>query len=154
MAEDNADPPPFWRTTPLHRMTPDQWESLCDGCGKCCLIKLQDTDTDEIVFTDIVCHLLDTQTRQCTQYAKRCALVPTCIKLTTDNLGELDFMPPSCAYRLLAEGADLPDWHPLISGTRDTVVTANMSVDARVISEAEFDGDLEDQVVNWPLTKP
>ena len=90
-------------------------------------------------------------TRQCTQYAKRCVLVPTCVKLTSDNLDDLDFMPPSCAYRLLAEGADLPDWHPLVSGTRDSVVAADMSVDARVISEADFGGDFEDQVVNWPL---
>ena len=100
------------------------------------------------MFTDIVCHLLDMNTRQCTQYAKRCVLVPTCVKLTSDNLDDLDFMPPSCTYRLLAEGADLPDWHPLVSGTRDSVVAADMSVDARVISEAEFDGYFEDQVVN------
>jgi uncharacterized cysteine cluster protein YcgN (CxxCxxCC family) len=142
---------PFWKTVPLNEMTDTQWESLCDGCGKCCLIKLQDADTEEIVFTDIVCHLLDMNTRQCTQYAKRCVLVSTCVKLTSDNLDDLDFMPPSCAYRLLAEGADLPDWHPLVSGTRDSVVAADMSVDARVISEADFDGDFEDQVVNWPI---
>ena len=100
------------------------------------------------MFTDIVCHLLDMNTRQCTQYATRCVLVPTCVKLTSDKMDDLDFMPPSCAYRLLAEGADLPDWHPLVSGTRDSVVAADMSVDARVISEAEFDGYFEDQVVN------
>jgi len=144
---------PFWKTVPFDEMTNAQWESLCDGCGKCCLIKLQDADTEEIVFTDVVCRLLDVETRQCKQYAKRCALVPTCVKLTPENLDELDFMPPSCAYRRLAEGADLPDWHPLISGSRDSVVAADMSVDARVISEADFDGDFEDQVAIWPLRK-
>ena len=86
---------PFWKTVPFDEMTNAQWESLCDGCGKCCLIKLQDADTEEIIFTDVVCHLLDVETRQCTQYAKRCVLVPTCVKLTPENLDELDFMPPA-----------------------------------------------------------
>ena len=142
---------PFWQTVPLSEMTPTQWESVCDGCAKCCLVKLQDEDSDEIVFTDIVCNLLDQESCQCTHYAERTALVPDCVKLTKDNLDKIDFMPPSCAYRLLHEGKDLPHWHPLVSGTAQTVVAAGMSVKGRVIAEMAFDGDNEDRVVDWPL---
>ena len=128
-----------------------QWEALCDGCAKCCLVKLQDEDTDEIVFTDIVCNLLDQGNCRCTHYAERTKLVPDCVKLTKDNLDKIDFMPPSCAYRLLHEGHDLPDWHPLVSGTHDSVVAAGMSVKGRVTPEIMFEGDAEDRVVDWPL---
>jgi uncharacterized cysteine cluster protein YcgN (CxxCxxCC family) len=130
-----------------------QWEALCDGCAKCCLVKLQDEDTDEIVFTDIVCNLLDQENCRCTHYAERTRLVPDCVKLTKDNLDKIDFMPPSCAYRLLHEGQDLPDWHPLVSGDPDSVVAAGMSVKGRVIPEIMFEGDAEDRAVDWPLDK-
>lgn len=142
---------PFWQTVPLAEMDDAQWEALCDGCAKCCLVKLQDEDTDEIVFTDIVCNLLDQGNCRCTHYAERTKLVPDCVKLTKDNLDKIDFMPPSCAYRLLHEGHDLPDWHPLVSGTHDSVVAAGMSVKGRVTPEIMFEGEAEDRVVDWPL---
>jgi len=142
---------PFWQTVKLADMTAAQWEALCDGCAKCCLVKLQDEDSGEIVFTDIVCNLLDQQSCRCTHYEERTKLVPDCVKLTKDNLDKIDFMPPSCAYRLLHEGKDLPQWHPLVSGRADSVVEAGMSVKGRVIAEMAFDGDSEDRVVDWPL---
>jgi len=142
---------PFWQTVKLADMTAAQWEAVCDGCAKCCLVKLQDEDSGEIVFTDIVCNLLDQQTCRCAHYAERTKLVPDCVKLTKDNLDKIDFMPPSCAYRLLHEGKDLPQWHPLVSGRADSVVEAGMSVKGRVMAEMAFDGDSEDRVVDWPL---
>ena len=142
---------PFWQTVKLADMTAAQWEALCDGCAKCCLVKLQDDGRGEIVFTDIVCNLLDQQSCRCTHYEERTKLVPECVKLTKDNLDKIDFMPPSCAYRLLHEGKDLPQWHPLVSGRADSVVEAGMSVKGRVIAEMAFDGDSEDRVVDWPL---
>ena len=142
---------PFWQTVKLTDMTAAQWEAVCDGCAKCCLVKLQDEDSGEIVFTDIVCNLLDQQTCRCTHYQERTKLVPDCVKLTKDNLDKIDFMPSSCAYRLLHEGKDLPQWHPLVSGRADSVVEAGMSVKGRVIAEMAFDGDSEDRVVDWPL---
>lgn len=142
---------PFWQTVKLTDMTAAQWEAVCDGCAKCCLVKLQDEDSREIVFTDIVCNLLDQQTCRCAHYQERTKLVPDCVKLTKDNLDKIDFMPPSCAYRLLHEGKDLPQWHPLVSGHADSVVEAGMSVKGRVIAEMTFDGDSEDRVVDWPL---
>lgn len=142
---------PFWQTVKLADMTAAQWEAVCDGCAKCCLVKLQDEDSGEIVFTDIVCNLLDQQSCRCTHYEERTKLVPDCVKLTKDNLDKIDFMPPSCAYRLLHEGKDLPQWHPLVSGRADSVVEAGMSVKGRVIAEMAFDGDSEDRVVDWPL---
>jgi len=142
---------PFWQTVKLADMTAAQWEALCDGCAKCCLVKLQDEDSGEIVFTDIVCNLLDQQSCRCAHYEERTKLVPDCVKLSKDNLDKIDFMPPSCAYRLLHEGKDLPQWHPLVSGRADSVVEAGMSVKGRVIAEMAFDGDSEDRVVDWPL---
>lgn len=142
---------PFWQTVKLADMTAAQWEAVCDGCAKCCLVKLQDDDSGEIVFTDIVCNLLDQQSCRCAHYEERTKLVPDCVKLTKDNLDKIDFMPPSCAYRLLHEGKDLPQWHPLVSGRADSVVEAGMSVKGRVIAEMAFDGDSEDRVVDWPL---
>lgn len=142
---------PFWQTVKLADMTAAQWEAVCDGCAKCCLVKLQDEDSGEIVFTDIVCNLLDQQSCRCSHYDERTKLVPDCVKLTKDNLDKIDFMPPSCAYRLLHEGKDLPHWHPLVSGSADTVVEAGMSVKGRVIAEMAFEGDSENRVVDWPL---
>ena len=142
---------PFWQTVKLADMTAAQWEAVCDGCAKCCLVKLQDDSSGEIVFTDIVCNLLDQQSCRCAHYEERTKLVPDCVKLSKDNLDKIDFMPPSCAYRLLHEGKDLPQWHPLVSGRADSVVEAGMSVKGRVIAEMAFDGDSEDRVVDWPL---
>ncbi|MBI5042137.1 MAG: YcgN family cysteine cluster protein [Gammaproteobacteria bacterium] len=126
---------PFWKTTPLAAMSRAQWESLCDGCGRCCLHKLEDIDTGKLFFTSVVCHLFDDQGCRCTHYSERNVLVPDCLVLSPDNLATINFLPNTCAYRLLNEGRDLPDWHPLVSGTTDSVHDAGISVRDKVISE-------------------
>lgn len=126
---------PFWKTTPLAAMDRSQWESLCDGCGRCCLHKLEDIDSGKLYYTSVVCHLFDDQKCQCTHYAERTQRVPDCVVLTPDNLDAIDFMPETCAYRLLNEGQDLPAWHPLVSGSAETVHSAGISVRDKVISE-------------------
>ena len=142
---------PFWRVKSLTEMTKDEWESLCDGCAKCCLIKLEDEETDELAYTDIVCNLLDCDACRCTDYPNRSVKVPDCVELTPDNVHELSWMPPSCAYRLIAEGEDLPFWHPLVSGEEESVHRAGASVRGKVIREADTDPeDWEDQIVTWP----
>lgn len=112
---------PFWRRKALADMTRDEWESLCDGCGRCCLIKLEDADTGDIYFTDVTCRLLDQETCRCSAYSRRTTLVPDCVILDPANVHKLSWMPSTCAYRLLAEGKDLPVWHPLVSGDPDSV---------------------------------
>lgn len=143
-----ADAPgqPFWRTTRLEEMSQAEWESLCDGCGKCCLNKLEDIDTGELAYTNVACRLLDLGTCRCTRYPDRSRLVPDCVTLTPENVGALAWMPSTCAYRLLAEGRDLPDWHPLISGDPDSVHRAGISVRGRVISERRA-GPLEHHIL-------
>ncbi len=142
---------PFWQTTALADMDEAQWEAVCDGCAKCCLVKLQDEDSGELAFTNLACRQLDLGTCRCKDYERRTQVVSDCVKLTKDNLAQIDFMPPSCAYRLLNEGKDLPDWHPLVSGTPASVVEAGMSVHGRVIPENEGDEDAENHVVVWPF---
>ena len=142
---------PFWQTTALADMEEAQWEAVCDGCAKCCLVKLQDEDSGELAFTNLACRQLDLGTCRCKDYERRTQVVSDCVKLTKDNLAQIDFMPPSCAYRLLNEGKDLPDWHPLVSGTPASVVEAGMSVHGRVIPENEGDEDAENHVVEWPF---
>lgn len=140
----------FWKTTPLVEMTTAQWESLCDGCGQCCLVKLEDADSGELFYTDVVCHLLDQDACRCGNYQQRCMLVPDCIKLTPDNLDDLCWMPDDCAYRRLAEGRDLAWWHPLVSGSAATVHESGASVRGKVVSESEVDPDeIENHVVDW-----
>jgi uncharacterized protein len=138
---------PFWRTVPLAAMTSAQWESLCDGCGKCCLHKLEDADTGDIHFTNVACHLLDLTSCRCANYPHRKKLVPDCVKLTPERIEQLRWMPQTCAYRLVAAGEDLPHWHPLVSGDPDSVHAAGISVRGRVISE-RFAGPLEDHVLD------
>ena len=143
---------PFWRRKPLGEMSRREWESLCDGCGKCCLVKLEDEDTGEIETTDVACRLLDIGTCRCTDYGHRKRRVPDCVRLTPDNIGALRWMPSTCAYRLLAEGGDLFDWHPLVSGDPETVHRAGVSLRGRVVSERRVrDEDLADRVVEWEL---
>lgn len=139
---------PFWRRKTLHEMTSAEWESLCDGCGKCCLEKLEDEDTGEIVFTNVACRLLDLGTCRCSNYAQRMHFVLECVKLNARNIAELKWIPRTCAYRLLSEGKDLAWWHPLVSGDPETVHDAGISVRGRVIPE-RVAGDLEDHVVDW-----
>jgi uncharacterized cysteine cluster protein YcgN (CxxCxxCC family) len=137
---------PFWKEKTLSEMTPAEWESLCDGCGQCCLHKLEDADTGELLITEVACRLLDVQTCRCRHYAERLRYVPDCIHLTAAKIHEFHWLPPTCAYRLLAEGRDLPDWHPLITGTAESVHRAGISVQSWAISEREA-GPLEDHVV-------
>lgn len=137
---------PFWREKRLEEMNPAEWESLCDGCGKCCLNKLEDIDTGELAYTNVACRLLDLGTCRCTRYPERSRLVPDCVTLTPDNIAGLRWMPSTCAYRLLAEGKELPYWHPLVSGDPDSVHRAGISVRGRAISERRA-GPLEHHIL-------
>lgn len=142
-------PTPFWKRKTLTEMTRKEWESLCDGCARCCLAKLEDEDTGEIAYTNVACRLLDHETCHCTKYAERSRFVPDCITLTPENVNLLHWMPSTCAYRLLAEGKDLPVWHPLVTGDPNSVHLAGISVRGRIISERRAI-DLEDYIVTWP----
>ena len=144
---------PFWKTTPLAQMTSTQWESLCDGCGRCCLHKLRDDETEELSFTNVACRLLDGQTCQCRHYERRRQYVPDCVTLTAQGLAAIDWLPPSCAYRRVAEGKDLLWWHPLVSGDPDTVHRAGVSVRGRAVDERQA-GMLEHYIVDWPGQMP
>ncbi|PWW02205.1 hypothetical protein DFR52_102873 [Hoeflea marina] len=142
---------PFWKTKSLAQMSGDEWESLCDGCGRCCLNKLEDWDTGEIAWTNIACTLLDGHSCRCKDYGNRQATVPDCISLTVKAVGEISWLPPTCAYRLVAEGADLYWWHPLVSGDPETVHQAGVSVRGRSVPEDGLDvDDYEDFLVDWP----
>lgn len=141
----------FWERVPLAEMTREEWEALCDGCGRCCLLKLEDEDSGQIDYTDVACRLLDLNSCRCGDYANRRRRVPDCVKLTPANLKTLRWMPSTCAYRLLYEGQPLAWWHPLISGDPETVVEAGISVRGRVVSERKVDDEeLEDRIVDWP----
>ncbi len=139
----------FWKRKSLSEMTEAEWESLCDGCGKCCLHKLQDVVTGEFYYTDVACRLLDRRTCRCTRYSTRIGRVPDCTDLRLVLADALGWLPQTCAYRLLAGGSDLPSWHPLVSGDPESVHHAGISVRGRVISE-DKDIDLESRVVDWP----
>ena len=147
---------PFWKRKSLAQMTDSEWESLCDGCGKCCLNKLEEEETDRTYYTDVGCRLLDGETCRCRDYKHRLAQVADCVRLTPRNLKTISWLPPSCAYVRLAQGKDLYWWHPLVSGDPETVHVAGVSVRGRVTaSEADVpDEDLEDYIVSWPLKLP
>lgn len=139
-AASPPDPPadaPFWRNKPLEEMTTAEWESLCDGCGRCCLNKLEDEDTGTIHLTSLACSLLDLGSCGCSDYANRREKMPDCVQITPEKARTLPWLPPTCAYRLVAEGRDLAWWHPLVSGTRDTVHQAGVSVRGWARSEAK-----------------
>ena len=145
--------PPFWKTKTLAEMTHAEWESLCDGCGRCCLHKLRDDETGAVWWTNVSCRLLDTTACRCTRYAERRRLVPDCVRLTPQNLTEIDWLPPTCAYRRLQEGQDLAWWHPLVSGDPATVHEAGISVRGRALDESKA-GTLEHHLVEWPGRSP
>jgi uncharacterized cysteine cluster protein YcgN (CxxCxxCC family) len=126
---------PFWEVKPLAAMTVAEWESLCDGCGLCCLVRLEDLDSGEVTPTRIACRLFDAEQCRCTDYEHRSQRVPDCIKLTPHNIEALSWMPPSCAYRRLHEGKSLPRWHPLITGNPGSVHEAGVSVVGQTVSE-------------------
>ena len=147
--------PPFWARKTLAEMSPEEWESLCDGCAKCCLIKLEDEDTSEALFTRLHCRLLDPATCRCSDYANRKAHVPDCIKLTPEGVRRYDWLPRTCAYRLIGEGQPLPDWHHLVCGDRDEVHRRGVSAMGKTISEAGIsDEQAADHIVDWPNLPP
>jgi uncharacterized cysteine cluster protein YcgN (CxxCxxCC family) len=151
-----ADDAPFWKTKTLAEMTQAEWESLCDGCGRCCLNKLEDEDTGRIYYTSVGCRLLDGESCRCRDYGNRAALVEDCVQLTPENLSDRAWLPPTCAYRLIADGRDLYWWHPLVSGDPDTVHAAGVSVRGRVAAcESNVpDEKLEEWLVDWPMRVP
>ena len=150
-----AAPAPFWRKG-LANLDKDDWDSLCDGCGRCCLVKLEDEDTGEIHFTDIACKLFDCESCKCHDYPNRRKFVRDCVKLTPEKVETIPWLPPTCAYRLVHEGKDLRWWHPLVSGDPDTVHAAGISVRGRV---GAMEGkiklrDYVDRMTDWPGKEP
>jgi len=141
----------FWKHKPLREMTSEEWEALCDGCGICCMYKIEDEDTGEILLTNVACRFLDPEGITCRLYNTRFSAMPTCIKLTPSKVETLDWLPDSCAYRLVLQGKPLPDWHPLVSGNPDSVHQAGVSVRNKTISESDIDmDDLEDHILQAP----
>ncbi|AHE56704.1 YcgN family cysteine cluster protein [Sphingomonas sanxanigenens] len=140
----------FWEEKPLAALSRDEWESLCDGCGKCCLHKLEDEDTGELHPTNVACRLLDRRNARCSDYRRRHAYVPECVRLTPVKLRQIDWLPATCAYRLVDEGKPLADWHHLISGDPESVHRAGMSVRGWTVSEDDV-GDLENHVIERDL---
>ncbi|MBS0250895.1 MAG: YcgN family cysteine cluster protein [Proteobacteria bacterium] len=131
----DGNDPPFWRTKTLEEMSRDEWEALCDGCGRCCLVKLEDEDTAQIYLTRLACSMLDVRTCRCKDYPNRFQKMPDCLAIDIPRARELSWLPKSCAYRIVAEGGDLPWWHPLVSGTDETVHQAGISVRSFAMSE-------------------
>ena len=140
----------FWEDTALEDMSHEQWEALCDGCGRCCLVKIEDQDSGELFYTNVACHLLDSERCRCTRYDARSTLVPDCVKVTPRVARDEKWLPTTCAYRLLAEGEPLPDWHPLVSGDPDSVHRSGISVRGQVVPETCVHPDeLVEHLVNW-----
>jgi len=134
--------PRFWKTLPLEQLSEEQWESLCDGCARCCLIKLENIDSGEICTTNLACRYLDLDHGHCTQYTERTTLVPECVKLTPQNLAEqFHYMPQSCAYRRVYETGDLPPWHPLLSGGREAMDEAGIGITHFAVSESTIEDE-------------
>jgi uncharacterized cysteine cluster protein YcgN (CxxCxxCC family) len=131
----SCEPAPFWKTKSLGDMTPEEWESLCDGCGRCCLIKLEDEDTGHCYLTRLSCGLLDIGSCRCSDYENRARRMPDCVSISADVVPTLHWLPETCGYRLVGEGRDLFWWHPLVSGSPETVHEAGISV--RTLARSE-----------------
>jgi len=143
---------PFWKTKSLAQMSETEWESLCDGCGKCCLISIEDEDTGAIYLTDVACKLFDGTTCRCSDYENRTKKVRDCVRLTPQNVGDLSWMPKTCAYRLVHEGKELSWWHPLVSGDPETVHESNASVRGRVRPEGKLKlRHIVGRITEWPV---
>lgn len=140
----------FWELKTLSEMTQEEWESVCDGCGKCCLHKLEDEEDGQVYYTDVACQYLDVTSCRCQQYARRKQLVPDCMTLKPEDIAEFSWLPASCAYRLLSEGSPLPIWHPLVSKNDQSVHKAGVSVCDKVISERDVsENDYQERVIHW-----
>lgn len=143
-------PRPFWNTKTLEEMTTGEWESLCDGCGRCCLHKLEDIDTGLYFYTNVACRLLDSETCRCKDYPNRKSLVKDCLVLSPTGREHYNWLPTTCAYRRLANGMTLEWWHPLVSGDPDTVHHARISVRSRTVCEKTvLKEQLEDHIISW-----
>lgn len=142
--------PHFWKHYTLTELTLAEWEALCDGCGLCCLIKLEDEETAEVAYTKVACKLLDCQTARCSDYPNRLDYVPDCIQLTPEKLQEIHWLPSSCAYRRVNEGKSLPSWHYLNTGSRQTILQTRKSAAGRCLSETDIHEDeIEEYIVRW-----
>ena len=149
MTESNK----FWQSKNLDELTPQEWEALCDGCGRCCLVKLEDEDTGDVYTTSVACSLFDSQPCRCTDYENRFARVPDCLDLDSYQVRKLQWLPATCAYRLRMEGKPLPDWHPLVSGTAQSVIDAGISVANQTFNENDIpQEELGDYLFEWPET--
>lgn len=140
---------PFWEQ-PLETLDRAQWEALCDGCGKCCLLKAEDEDDGKVYMTNIACKLLDTQSARCSDYRRRRYFVPDCVRLTRGKLDQFTWLPDSCAYKMRARNLPLPEWHYLVSGDRETIHETGNSIRGKVITEVEA-GPLEQHILDRPL---
>jgi len=140
----------FWLEKPLTEMSKEEWESLCDGCARCCLHKLEDEDTDEVFYTAVVCRYLDEDACRCTEYEERTVLVPDCVQLTPIGALDYQWLPSTCAYRVVAMGGDLSWWHPLVSGSKETVHEAGISIKGKCVSELHVHPDsMDEQIIHW-----
>ncbi|WP_251359870.1 YcgN family cysteine cluster protein [Kangiella sp. TOML190] len=140
----------FWLDTPMDQMTAQQWESLCDGCAKCCRMQFVDEEEELLMQTDVVCYLLDESSLQCTDYANRTSLVPDCMQISPENIKEFYWLPETCGYRRVAAGKDLPEWHHLKSGSRELIHELGFSVKGKVTPEQLLAGeDIEDRIISW-----
>lgn len=146
---------PFWKAKTLDQMTRKEWESLCDGCAKCCVIKFEDEESGALAYTSLHCRLLDGKTCQCSDYRNRKKYVPDCVQLTPETVARVDWLPDTCAYRLVQQGKELPDWHHLVCGDRERIHTEGHSIRGRTRSEAGIaEEDQEDYVIDWEGNPP